>query len=184
MKSKFSFLLFILETFKIVVLALLIVIPIRYFLFQPFFVRGQSMEPSFQGGDYLIVDQLSYRFQEPQRGEVIVFRYSHNRSQNYIKRIIGLPGETIEIQDNKIVVYHNGEAEILGETAYLPANIQTTGGLRVQLNDDEFFVLGDNRTFSSDSRSWGPIKRGDIIGKVFVRAWPPTALARIEAPAY
>ena len=133
---------------------------------------------------FAVVDQLSYRLQDPQRGDVIVLRYSYNRSQNYIKRIIGLPGETIEIQDNKIVIYYNGKGEILKEKNYLPSNVQTVGEFRIQLNYDEFFVLGDNRAFSSDSRSWGPVKREDIVGKVFVRAWPPTALARIETPAY
>ena len=92
---------FIWEIIKIVIIALAIVVPIRYFLFQPFFVKGESMEPNFQNGDYLIVDELSYRLREPERGEVIVFKYPRNISQRYIKRIIGLPGEAVEIKDGK-----------------------------------------------------------------------------------
>jgi signal peptidase I len=175
---------FIWETLKIVVLALLIVIPIRYFLFQPFFVRGQSMEPNFENGDYLIIDELSYRFEGPKRGEVVVFRYPYNRSQTYIKRIIGLPGEMIEIQDNKVIIYSEGKAEVLDETVYLSPDIQTTGEIRIRLDENEYFVLGDNRAVSSDSRKWGPLKKGDIIGKVSIRAWPLTALAKVEAPVY
>jgi len=184
MKTFVPPLLFIWETLKIVVLALLIVIPIRYFLFQPFFVRGQSMEPNFENGDYLIIDELSYRFSGPQRGDVVVFRYPYNRSQSYIKRLIGLPGETIEIKDNKIIIYSDGQARVLDETAYLSVNVQTTGELRIRLDENEYFVLGDNRSVSSDSRTWGPLKRGDIIGKVFLRAWPFRALAKIETPTY
>jgi signal peptidase I len=184
MKTIFSAFAFVWETLKIVVLALLIVIPIRYFLFQPFFVRGQSMEPNFENGDYLIIDELSYRFEEPKRGEVVVFRYPYNRSQTYIKRIIGLPGEMIEIQDNKVIIYSEGRAEVLDEIAYLSPDAQTTGEIRIRLDENEYFVLGDNRALSSDSRKWGPLKRGDIIGKVFIRAWPLKALAKIEAPVY
>jgi len=184
MKAISPFFLFIWEIFKIVIIALIIVVPIRYFLFQPFFVKGQSMEPNFENGDYLIINELSYRFQDPKRGDVVVFRYPYNPSQRYIKRIIGLPGETLEIHDNKVIIYSEGKTQVLDETAYLSPGVLTTGELRVRLDENEYFVLGDNRTFSSDSRSWGLLKRGNIIGKVFLRAWPFTALAKIEAPTY
>ena len=108
-----SFFLFIWEITKIVVIALLIVVPIRYFLFQPFFVRGQSMEPNFEDGNYLIVDELSFRLRDPQRGEVIVFKYPNNPSQRYIKRIVGLPGETIEIKDGKVIIFENNQRKVL-----------------------------------------------------------------------
>jgi len=183
-KAIFSFLLFIWEILKVVIIALAIVIPVRYFLFQPFFVRGQSMEPNFENGDYLIIDELSYRFSDPQRGDVIVFKYPNNPSQRYIKRIIGLSGETIEIGDNKVIIYSQQGSQILDETDYLSSNTQTPGEVRVSLDEGEFFVLGDNRSVSSDSRRWGALKRENIIGKVFIRAWPFTALARIEAPTY
>lgn len=173
------------EMSKIVIITLLIVLPIRYFIFQPFFVRGQSMEPNFQNGDYLIVDEISYRLKNPQRGEVIVFKYPNNPSQRYIKRIIGLPGETVEVRDSKINVYNeNGIPQILEEFNYLPKSIATFGNTELQLSDSEYFVLGDNRIASSDSRSWGALPEENIIGKVFLRVWPFAALAMVETPVY
>jgi len=180
-----NLLFFIWEITKIVVIALVIVIPIRYFIFQPFYVKGASMEPNFNDGDYLIVDEITYRFKAPQRGEVIVFRYPNDPSQRYIKRIIGLPGETIEVEQGKVMIYNNEGKEVtLEEAAYLPADIFTPGDMRIVLNESEYFVLGDNRTASSDSRRWGPLPRQNIIGRALIRAWPPTALAKIAAPIY
>lgn len=177
MKAFFSF---IWEISKIVIVALLIVVPIRTFIFQPFFVKGQSMEPNFENGDYLIIDEISYRFREPQRGEVIVFKYPNNPSQRYIKRIIGLPGETVEVKDGKVFIAN----ERLDESSYFPGEIFTPGSAQLSLGNNEFFVLGDNRIASSDSRSWGVLPRNDIIGRVFIRAWPFAALAKFAAPAY
>lgn len=180
-----NFLTFLWEITKIVIIALLIVVPIRYFLFQPFFVRGQSMEPNFENGDYLIIDELSYHFRDPQRGETVVFKFPPNPSQRYIKRIIGLPGETIEIKDGQVLIYQEGlELEVLDESSYLPSHIQTAGNLKVSLNQNEYFVMGDNRFVSSDSRRWGALPKEDIIGRVYLRAWPFTALAKIEVPNY
>jgi len=180
MKAFFSFLLFIWEILKIVIIALVIVIPIRYFLFQPFIVKGQSMEPNFENGNYLIIDELSFRFRDPQREEVVVFRYPRNPSQRFIKRIIGLPGEKIEIKAGSIMV----NDQILDESEYLPFGLQTPGNIQISLNENEYFVLGDNRISSFDSRQWGPLPRKNIIGRVYFRAWPFTALAKFEAPAY
>ena len=179
-----SFFAFIWEIIKIVIIALLIVVPIRYFIFQPFFVKGQSMEPNFENGDYLIIDEISYRFREPLRGEVLVFKYPQNPSQRYIKRIIGLPGETITIEDGKVIIFNENGTQILNETGYLPLFTLTPGDIRVTLTGDEYFVLGDNRISSSDSRRWGPLPREDIIGRVLFRAWPFVALAKFEAPVY
>lgn len=180
-----NFLIFIWEIIKIIIIALVIVIPIRYFLFQPFLVRGQSMEPNFENGDYLIVDEISYRFRDPQRGEVIVFKPPQSSSQRYIKRIIGLPGERVEIAEGKVIIFQkNSEVLILNESSYLPHNLQTPGNVSVTLAENEYFVLGDNRISSADSRRWGPLPRENIIGRVFFRAWPFTALAKFEAPAY
>jgi signal peptidase I len=177
-----GFLSFIWEIAKIVVVALLIVLPIRYFLFQPFLVKGQSMEPNFGNGDYLIIDQLSYRLREPQRGEVVVFKYPNIPSQRYIKRIVGLPGETVEIKEGKVII--SGVA--LDESTYLAGFVYTDEREfnLITLADSEYFVLGDNRAASSDSRIWGSLPREDIIGRAFIRAWPFAALAKIEAPAY
>src|SRR4030043_174613 len=170
-----KFFSFVWEILKIVIIALVIVVPIRYFLFQPFFVKGQSMEPNFENGDYLIVDEISYRFREPQRGEVVVFKYPRNLSQRYIKRIIGLPGEKIEIKDGKILIFNANGIQALDESNYLPIYIVTPGVIQTSLAENEYFVLGDNRPSSSDSRYWGPLPREDIIGRVFFRAWPFTA---------
>ena len=181
MKRFFSF---VWEILKIVILALVIVIPIRYFLFQPFFVRGQSMEPTFENGDYLIIDEISYRLRDPQRGEVIVFQYPNDPSQRYIKRIIGLPEETIEIKEGKIIIYDQFGGQILNESEYLPVSVSTPGDLKITLTEDEYFVLGDNRSASSDSRRWGPLSENYIIGQVFMRAWPFTVSAKFDTPEY
>lgn len=181
MKKVFSL---IWEIAKIVIIALAIVVPIRYFLFQPFIVKGQSMEPNFENGDYLIIDEISYRFREPQRGEVIVFKYPQKPSQRFIKRIIALPGETVEIENGKVIIYKNGKPQILDESDYLFSFLQTAGNIRVSLGEDEYFVLGDNRTFSLDSRRFGILPKEQILGRAFCRAWPFTALTKFEAPAY
>lgn len=183
-KSMKNLLSFIWEISKIVIIALLIVVPIRYFLFQPFFVRGQSMEPNFENGDYLIIDELSFRFRDAQRGEVVVFKYPQNPSQRYIKRIIGLPGEIIEIKDGEIIVFSQEGSQVLNESGYLSSNAFTSGDVRIVLDGNEYFVLGDNRISSSDSRRWGPLSRENIIGRVAFRAWPFAVLAKIEAPSY
>ena len=183
MKLK-NFFIFIWEIFKIILLALVIVVPIRYFLFQPFLVKGQSMEPTFQNSDYLIIDEISYRFREPERGEVVVFKYPQNPSQRFIKRIIGLPGETVEIKGGEVTITRDDKTQILDESSYLLESLKTPGNLRITLAENGFFVLGDNRRLSADSRSWGPLSRENIIGRVFFRAWPITALALIEEPNY
>lgn len=179
-----NFLSFVWEVAKIIIIALVIVLPIRYFLFQPFFVKGQSMEPNFEDGDYLIIDELSYNFRDPGRGEVIVFKYPNDPSQRYIKRIIGLPGETVEIQGGRITIYNEEGSVALEESEYLPVSIYTNGDLRVSLRENEYFVMGDNRGASSDSRRWGTLPEDYIIGQVFLRAWPVSALAKISAPLY
>jgi signal peptidase I len=180
-----SFFVFILETIKIVIISLLIVIPIRYFVVQPFFVKGQSMEPSFDDGQYLIIDEISYRFDSPERGEVVIFRYPNDPSQYYIKRIIGLPKETIEIIGGGVIVYNveNPSGFVLKES-YLLEGEKTSGTMKVELGAGEYFVLGDNRAASSDSRRWGPLSENFIIGKVWVRAWPFEVVKVFAAPSY
>ena len=186
---------FFLELIKIVFWAFLIIAPVRIFLFQPFFVQGASMEPTFKNNQYLIINEFGYKkteigvpgksffsvepFKELRRDDVVVFRYPKNRSQFFIKRIIGLPGEKIEIKDNLITVYNseNPEGLLLDEKKYLPESTQTNGDLIIKLDEDEYFVMGDNRMFSSDSRYWGPVGSADIIGKVLLRAWPLNNLA-------
>lgn len=177
---KVDFLGFVWEVAKIIIIAAVIVIPIRYFLFQPFFVRGQSMDPNFKNGDYLIIDEISYRFKGPERGEVIVFKYPQDPSDRFIKRVIGLPRETVEIKDGEITI--NG-GQILDEK-YLPNDLLTSGDMHITLKDNEYFVLGDNRPFSFDSRRFGPLSEEYIIGKVFLRAWPFNSLIIFDSPTY
>ena len=153
------------ELVKIFAIALVIVLPIRYFIFQPFVVRGESMVPNYHEGDYLIIDEISYRFSEPERGDVIVFKYPKDPSQKFIKRIVGLPGETVKINNDQVFV----NDELLPEP-YLTA--QTYGNLAVALNSDEYFVLGDNRPYSADSRLWGILPKANITGKVSLRLFP------------
>jgi len=174
---------FLVEMIKTLVLAVLVVLPIRYFLFQPFFVQGSSMYPNFEDGDYLIVDEVTYRLRDPQRGEVIIFKYPKDTSQLYIKRIIGLPGESIEIKDNEIIIANNSGKQILEED-YISLDSKTLGNIKVNLGEDEYFVLGDNRMFSSDSRRWGTVPRENIVGKAYFRAWPFSSLILFEFPTY
>jgi len=162
------------EILKIVIISLAIIIPIRYFLIQPFFVRGESMDPSFYNGDYLIIDEISYRFESPERGDVIIFRYPLDKSQFFIKRIIGLPEEKVEIKNGKVFIYSietPDEKIVLDELEYLE-DAYTPGNLIIDLEENEYFVLGDNRNASSDSRKWGELNKKLIIGQVWFRAWP------------
>ena len=165
---------FVWETAKVVIISLAIIIPIRYFLFQPFFVRGASMEPSFEDGEYLIIDEISYRFHEPERSDIIIFKYPKDPSQYYIKRVIGLPNEIIRIENGKITIFNseNPAGFILDEPYLSQDNKFTSGNLEINLDENDYFVLGDNRQASSDSRRWGPVPRHYIIGRAWVRAWP------------
>lgn len=178
-------LFFFLELAQIAAVALVIVVPIRYFIFQPFIVKGASMEPNFHDGDYLIVDELSYRLREPKRGEVIVFHYPKDESQRFIKRIIGLPGETIKIQNGKIAILDGQQKGInFDESKYLPLPGSLGQDEVISLQRNEYFVMGDNRDHSFDSRGWGALKRDELIGRVVVRAWPIEVASFISAPAY
>lgn len=179
-----NFFIYVWEVIKIVILACLIVAPIRLFIFQPFFVKGQSMEPNFENGDYLFVDELSYRFKDPQRGDVVVFKYPNDVSQRYIKRIIGLPGETVETKDGRVDIFNKDGEKVMKEENYIPQGVLTLGDVKITLKENEYFVLGDNRVASSDSRRWGPVPREDMIGRVFFRVWPLDTFTTFAAPIY
>ena len=167
---------FVLEVLQIVIVSAAIVLPIRYFLVQPFNVKGESMEPTFNNNDYLVIDELTYRFRNPERGEVIVFRYPVDPSQFFIKRVIGLPGETVQVSDGHITIYNASEPNgfVLDEP-YLSSSVVTTGNEKVTLGADEYMVFGDNRTESLDSRVFGPIKKTAIVGRVWIRGLPFSA---------
>ncbi len=170
--------IFFWEIVKVIILAVIIIVPIRYFLVQPFFVRGASMEPAFLDGEYLVVDEISYRFREPRRGEVVVFKYPKNHDQFFIKRIVGLPGDTVRVDSGHVTLVNATypQGVVLDESSYLPEGLRTGGQQEMQLREKEYFVLGDNRPASSDSRQWGVLQRGEIVGRVWVRAWPLTRL--------
>ena len=164
----------IIEIGKILLVSLAIVLPIRYFNVQPFIVRGASMEPNFHDGQYLIVDEVTYDVRKPARGEVIVFHYPRDPSQFFIKRIIGLPNERVEIQKGRVTIF-NGENKngmLLDEQYLKPPNRATYPDKTVTLTGSEYFLMGDNRDFSSDSRFWGPMDIKFMVGRTLFRAWP------------
>lgn len=171
------------EIVKILIIAAIIVLPIRYFLFQPFIVKGDSMVPNFHSGDYLIVDEISYRFSGPKRGDVVVLKYPLDASQRFIKRIVGLPGETIDIKQGKVTIIKDGKETVLTES-YLPELLLTDGAVHLALAEGNYFVMGDNRPFSYDSRRWGVLPKEDIIGKAFLRIYPFTNISYISSATY
>ncbi len=188
-KSRFQKTLeFIWEMAKITFISLVIIIPIRYFLIQPFYVKGASMEPNFHDHEYLIIDEISYRFNEPQRGDIVVFKYPRDPRQFFIKRVIGLPGETVKIENGLIFITSvDGQANTLKED-YLSSEVETllpvSGYGEVKLKDDEYYLMGDNRSQSLDSRVFGPVKSDFIIGRTWIRGWPFNKLTLFATPEY
>lgn len=159
------------DLFTLAFLIVVVVIPIRVFIVSPFVVDGASMHPTFENLDYLIVDEILYAFKAPARGEVVVFRYPGNPSVFYVKRIIGLPGETVSISKGVVTITTvDGDNLTLSET--YAVNEDATYTKNVTLNQGEYFVMGDNRPNSSDSRVWGPLPRKNIIGRVDLRLLP------------
>lgn len=177
--------LFIFDILKIIVLSLAIVLPVRYFLIQPFSVKGASMEPTYYDGEYLIVDEISYRLREPERGEVIVLRNPNRPSEFFIKRIIGLPGETIDIADGSVKIINAAHPEgFTLKESYLPDSTITSGFRHQELKGDQYFVMGDNRGASLDSRAIGPIPKQNIVGRTWVRVLPLNRATLFSAPQY
>lgn len=177
---------FFFDFIKVFLMAVAIIIPVRYFLFQPFVVTGDSMRPNFHDGNYLIIDELTYRFRLPARGEVVVMRFPKDPSQFFIKRIVALPSEHIIIRDGRVTIYNTEHtAGLVLNESYLPTNNITYGNIDRVLAKDEYFVLGDNRLSSSDSRVWGVLPREDIVGRVYLRLFPVQDLELfIPSPAY
>ncbi len=154
---------------------------IYLFIAQPHKVSGLSMFPTFDNGNYIMTDKISYRLAAPQRGDVVVLKNPRDESQDFIKRIIGLPGETMEISNNKVII--NGK---LLQEKYLPPQTITTPGNflgeeeSIKIPENQYIVVGDNRSHSSDSREWGGITKEEIVGKVFFRYWPPQSFGLIK----
>jgi len=164
-----QFLMPLLEVFEILAIVLVSIYIIYGFIAQPFLVQGASMEPNFGSGDYLLVDEISYQFRDPVRGEVIVFKNPNNPSEFYIKRVIGLPGEEVLVNDGSVVI----DGELITED-YINEDYLSSGEYVFLLEDDEYFVMGDNRPRSFDSRSWGPLEESFIVGVARFRFWPPS----------
>ncbi|MDD4332980.1 MAG: signal peptidase I [Patescibacteria group bacterium] len=182
-----NFFLYIFELVKIIAISLAIIIPIRYYLIQPFYVKGASMEPNFYDHEYLIINEISYRFEEPKRGDIIVFKYPKNPQEYFIKRIIGMPGEKVQIKDGEIKIFNNTYVDgVVLEESYLEQNLKTYSSNEdiISLGENEYYVLGDNRNSSKDSRSFGAVDKSFIVGKVLLRGWPFTRVKLFDTPAY
>ena len=175
----------ILEIVEITAVAFAAVFLIRSYLVQPFLVSGSSMVPNFSDGDYLLIDEITYRFRAPERGEVVVFKYPKDEAVYFIKRIIGLPGDKIQIKNSKITVFndiHKGGLAL--DEKYLTGNIPVLSNGDFQVPADSYFVLGDNRAYSFDSRNWGTLPKSNVVGLAQFRLWPPASMKVFAAPSY
>ena len=154
-------------------IALIVVLPIRLFIAQPFIVSGDSMDPTFANNQYLIVDEITYHIEPVQRGDVIIFKYPNDQTKYFIKRVIGLPGETIQIESARVTIKNtaNPQGFILTEN-YIAAQNLPQDHVLTTLGPNQYFVMGDNRGASFDSRSWGPVDKSLIIGRPFLRLFP------------
>jgi signal peptidase I len=162
-----------LEWAKTITIALIIALPIRFFIAEPFIVSGASMDPTFASGQFLIVDRVTYRFEPPQRGDVIIFEYPNNPSFYYIKRVIGLPGETVTVTDGKVGIQGaNGSTTTELDETYIDQAHAAHDTFTTTLEPNQYFVMGDNRAQSYDSRVWGPLDKHFIIGRPIVRLLP------------
>lgn len=179
------FLSSLLEVIEVAAIAIVAVFLIRGFLVQPFLVSGASMSPNFEDGDYLLIDELTYRVRPPARGEVVVFRYPNDESTFFIKRIIGLPGERVVVRNGSVTVFDGARSGgVLLEEHYLPEGVSTNGVYDMALGEREYFLLGDNRSYSFDSRSWGALSGDEIVGLVRLRLWPPMEAKVFAVPEY
>ena len=163
------------EFFTFLIIALAIALPFRFFIAQPFIVSGSSMEPTFLDKEYLVVDEITYRFQPPQRGDVVIFKYPLDTSKYFIKRIVGLPGEHVVVEGNRVIIYNkkNPQGFELSEPYIKYPSTKTSN---TTLKDDEYFTMGDNRDKSLDSRYWGPMPKKDLVGRAILRLFPPSKI--------
>ena len=160
------------EIFLFAFIALFVVLPIRLFIAQPFVVSGASMESTFSHGQYLIIDQITYRFQKPKRGDVVIFRYPLDPAKFFIKRIIGLPGDTVLIDGQHVIIKNNAHPQGVKLDEWYAQGVKSRGKTATVLRHNEYYVMGDNRDHSSDSRKWGILPRDGITGRVYLRLFP------------
>lgn len=176
---------FFFEILQTIVFAISIFLFIYLLVLQPHKIKGSSMEPNFHDGEYLLTDKLSYRFGLPKKGDVVVFKAPPTYDDEFIKRVIGVPGDTVSVKENH--VYVNGQ--IVNES-YIPSNFTTyagrfsSEGAVLTVPEDQYFVLGDNREHSLDSRNIGFIPKDKITGKAWVIYWPPKNAGLVRTPQY
>lgn len=184
-KQMRTFLFALREILEVVLVAIIVVMGVRYILVQPFLVSGSSMEPTFQSGDYILINEISYRIRNPERGEVVVFHYPGDEKVYFIKRIIGLPNEKVMVQDGKVLIFNKEHPEgFTIHESYLPESIKTIGNKEITLKEGEYFVMGDNRNSSYDSRQWGSLNKKEIIGMAWLRLWPLNKVMAFATPIY
>ena len=153
------------------IIAIGVVLPFRMYVAEPYYVSGESMDPTFKTGDYLIVDKIPYKIEKLKRNSVVVFRFPKDTSKNFIKRIIGLPGDTVNIEDDNITIINKENQENFKlDQSYVVH--KSSGKFNITLGSDEYYVLGDNRAESFDSRSWGPVKKKYLLGRPILRLLP------------
>lgn len=172
-----EFMYFLYDLLKTGIVVFVIAFCIRYFLIQPFVVEGSSMLPNYEDREYLLAEKLSYHLGNPKRGDVVIFKYPKNPTVNYIKRVIGIPGDTVTIKNNKITITNDkNPSGVTISESYIPSNVQTLTSekteLKVKVEDGNYFVLGDNREHSSDSREWGLLPKTNIIGRAWLTIRP------------
>lgn len=155
------------EILESVVIAVVLAILIKLFLFQNFAIPSGSMEPTLYSGDYIGVNKIIYKLSEPKRGDVIVFKYPIDPKREFVKRLIGLPGETIQIRDNRVFI----DNKII-EQPFLPVGLNYPNYGPFKIPSGKYFMMGDNRPHSNDSRSWGTVPQNNIIGKAIFIYWP------------
>lgn len=177
---------FLFDFIETIVTALVIFVIIYIFLFQPHQVKGNSMEVNFHDKEYLLTNKITYRFNSPQRGDVVIFKSPVNKNYDYIKRVIGLPGEVISLKQGKIYINNEvlDESNYLSDSNYTPAGAFLKDNSELTIPANQYFVMGDNRPHSSDSRDWGYINKNNIVGKAWLRYWPPSVAGLIPKIAW
>ncbi len=188
--GKSSFWSTVVDIIETIVVAAAIFVVVYLFLLQPHQVKGASMEPNFHDGEYILTDKISYRFGEPKRGDVVVFKAPTNPDVDFIKRIIALPGEKLKINNNRVVIFNDEHPKGFTLSESFEVMKPTAGGSHIkegkviEVPAGNYFVFGDNRTHSFDSREWGPLPKKSIVGKAWLRYWPLSKLSIIRGVSF